>query len=177
MRDALNLFGERSLTLVAALFDSGAAAARAAGLLQRRQEGERCAVMVVEPNDPRLGRKMEPESTGIWHTLLRTHGKLGAIGLVLGALVGAALVAADWPAAAESPYMTVAMAAVYGVFAGMLLAGLLTLRPDRGRVIARVREATSHGRWAVVAHPRSPEQAEVAREALTGEGGEVLQSL
>lgn len=177
MRDALNLFGERSLTLVAALFDSGAAAARAAGLLQRRQEGERCAVMVVEPNDPRLARKMEPESNGIWHTLLRTHGKLGAIGLMVGALAGTVLVAADWPAAAESPFMTIAMAAVYGVFVGMLVAGLLTLRPDRGRVIARVREATGHGRWAVVAHPRSPEQAAVARDELAGAGGDVLRSL
>lgn len=118
MRAAMNLFGERSLTLVAALFDNGTAAARAAGSLQRQQRGERCPVLVVEPNDPRLGRKLEPESTGIWHTLLRSHGRLGLVGTVAGAIAGAVLVAAGWDAAASSPAMTIVIAAVYGLFCG-----------------------------------------------------------
>lgn len=177
MRAAMNLFGERSLTLVAALFDNGTAAARAAGSLQRQQRGERCPVLVVEPHDPRLGRKLEPESRGIWQTLLRSHGKLGAAGLVVGAAVGALLVASGWAAAEASPGMTVGVAALYGLFAGLLLAGLLTLRPDRGRVISSVRDATAHGRWAVVAHPRSAEEADEAREALAREGGDVIRSL
>lgn len=177
MRNAMNLFGERSLTLVAALFDNGVAAARAAGNLQRHQQGERCAVMVVEPHDPRLGRKLEPESTGIWHTMLRTHGKLAVLGALVGALIGAVLLMSDWAAADAAPVMTMAMSTIYGAFAGGLLAGLLTLRPDRSRVIADVRDATDHGRWAVVAHPRSPEQADAARRWLASEGGDVLQSL
>lgn len=177
MRAAMNLFGERSLTLVAALFDNGTAAARAAGSLQRQQRGERCPILVVEPHDPRLGRKLEPESSGIWHTLLRTHGKLAVLGAAVGAVVGAALLAAGWDAAEASPNMTVAIAAVYGAFAGMLVAGLLTLRPDRSRVISSVRNATEHGRWAVVAHPRSAEEADAAREALAREGGDVIRSL
>lgn len=177
MRAAMNLFGERSLTLVAALFDNGTAAARAAGSLQRQQRGERCPVLVVEPNDPRLGRKLEPESTGIWHTLLRSHARLAVLGVVAGAVVGAVLVAGGWDAAGASPGLTIAVAAAYGLFAGLLLAGLLTLRPDRSRVIHSVRAATEHGRWAVVAHPRSAEEAAAARAALAREGGDIVQSL
>lgn len=177
MRAAMNLFGERSLTLVAALFDNGTAAARAAGSLQRQQRGERCPVLVVEPNDPRLGRKLQPEPTGLWHTLLRTHGRLAVVGAVGGAILGAVLVSAGWDAAASQPGMTILIAGLYGLFAGLLAAGLLNLRPDRGRVIHSVRDATAHGRWAVVAHPRSTEEANAARQALAREGGDVIGSM
>lgn len=174
MRAAMHLFGERSLTLVAALFDNGTAAARAAGSLQRQQRGERCPVLVVEPNDPRLGRKMTPEPTGLWHTLLRSHARLAVMGVAAGAVIGAVLVAGDWDVADAAPGLTIVTAMAYGLLVGLLLAGLRAWGPDRGRVIHCVRDATARGRWAVVAHPRSAEEAEAARQALAREGGDIV---
>ena len=176
MNLAMQLFGERSLTLVAATFGDRGSAVRAADAL-RALSSRKLGIFLIAPRDPRLGRKMEPESRGIWHTLLRSHGWLGLLGAVAGLAGGAAALFAGWPAALGSPAATVGLGAVYGLFAGMLAAGLLTLRPDRARVIAQVREASDDGHWSVVSHPVSAQDAEVARDTLATGGGHVMRSL
>jgi len=58
-----------------------------------------------------------------------------------------------------------------------MLAGLLTLRPDRSRVTLSIRRRSRAGKWAVVAHPTSPEQSERAVARLRKAGGAVIRSL
>lgn len=171
---SLSPFGERSLTLVAGIFGDDRAAAAGAATLRRQMPS--AAIAVVQPHDPELARKLEPEQRGIWRTLVRAHMWLGALGLVAG-LGFAALLTATWPAAAASPGFTTTACAVFGLFAGGLAGGLLTLRPDHDRVIMRVRADTDGGRWAVVAHPLDQDQAEQARATLADAGGEVVRSL
>jgi hypothetical protein len=176
MNPAMRLFGERSLTLVAATFGDRGSAVRAADAL-RALSSRKLGIFLVSPRDPRLGRKMEPESHGIWHTLLRSHAWLGLLGPVVGLVAAALVLATGWPAALASPNATLAVGAVYGIFVGLLAAGVLTLRPDRARVIAQVREASDQGHWSVVSHPVSAHDAEVARDTLATGGGHVMRSL
>ena len=171
------LFAERSLTLVAALFAEPAAARRAAETLRERLHAGEREVSVVAPGDPDIARKLEPEQAGIWRTLKRSHLVLGALGFGLGLLLAAALVVGGWPAAVASPWATTAVCAGFGSIAGMLLAGLLTLRPDHAVVIRKLRHELERGRCAVVAHPRDASAASAASAALEAAGGEVVRSI
>ena len=171
----LGLFGERSLTLVAANFRNGKDAARAASALRRMMPA--AEVDIVQPGEPDLARTMEPDQRGIWRTLLRTHLVLGVTGPVVGVAVALGLVWAGWAGAVSSPWLTGLFLATIGGFVGMMVAGLLTLRPDHARVIHHVRQAVRRGQWAVVAHPADQTQADEARAELETAGGEVMRSL
>jgi hypothetical protein len=173
---AHSLFGESSVTVVAAVFTDAPSAFRAADLLRAREAASDLMVDVVHPGDGDLIEKLEPDSRGIFLTALRAHAWLGIAFLLVGTLAGIALLAAGWPAAVASPMLTLLFTSVIGGFAGLMLGGLLTLRPDRGAVIRRVREASRRGRWAVVAHPVDLQQAQLARRQLSTAGGWVVSS-
>ena len=170
------LFGERSLTLVAAVFDDRGSALRAFHAL-RAMSSRKLGIALITPSDPRLARKMEPESRGIWHTLIRSHAWLALAGAAAGLVLAALLLAVGWPAALASPRATVGLGGIFGMFVGVLVAGLLTLRPDRARVTTKVREASEDGYWSVVAHPVSAHEAAVAQDVLSMAGGHVMRSL
>lgn len=169
------LFGERSLTLVAASFDSRFDADAAADSLRRTGEldGE---VAVVGPSDRQVARTMEPEQAGIWRTAVRSHVTLGAAGLVLGLMLGGLLIA-SWAAAAASPGFTLLFLGMMGLFSGGMWAGVLTLRPDHGWVIRRIRRALFLHRWAVVVRPLSEHAAQRATGTLRAHGAQPMRSL
>ena len=79
--------GEVSNSKVAAVLDSKAAALQAADALRRTLHLKDSQVRVVAPHDPRAGKKLEPESKGIFSTMLRAHFWLGLLGAVLGAVL------------------------------------------------------------------------------------------
>jgi hypothetical protein len=170
-----SLFAERSSTLVAATFRDRAAAVDAASALQAHMP--QAEVDLVRPQDKDFARKMEPDSQGIWRTAIRSHVVLGLIGMGLGAACAATLVGVGWPAAVESPVLAALFLSNLGLFAGLMLAGLLTLRPDRGRVTLAIRRRNRAGQWAVVAHSTSPAQLERAVLSLQKSGGTVVRSL
>lgn len=167
----LGLFGERSLSLVAANFRNANDAARAAGALRRMMPA--AEVDVVRPGDPDRARSMAPDRRGIWQTLLRTRFVLGMSGPLAGVLVALGLV---WAGAVSSPWPTGLFLAAIGGFVGVMVAGLLGLRPDHARVIHHVRRAVRQGQWAVVAHPVDQAQASEAMAELETAGGEVMRT-
>jgi len=65
----------------------------------------------------------------------------------------------------------------FGGLIGLLLGGLLTARPDHVRVIATVRRAIRKGRWAVVIHPVSQRQLDLAMRELRTHSSRVVHSL
>jgi len=160
----VSLLGERSLTLVAATFPNRASAVDAATALQA--ELPQTEVDLIHPHDVHLARKLEPESQGIWRTASRSHLMLGLAGLVLGAGVAATLIGIGWPAAVKSPMLATLFLSNLGLFVGLMVAGLLTLRPDRSRVVTSIRKRSLSGDWAVVAHPTGPSQSELAVVSL-----------
>lgn len=171
------LFGERSLTVIAAAFkDSVTARATAANLARRLGHEGAAQVAVVEPEDNRVAVKVEPHSEGIMRTAVRSHLVLGLMGLAAGLAVGMGAVHGNWAGAAQAPALTVIVAGVLAMFAGMLLAGLLTLRPDHGVVADEVQRAAAAGLWTVVAHPRTHAEALASTALLTAAGGRLVRS-
>lgn len=172
MRWQQALFGERSLTKVAALFVDRASAETAASQLLQGAGFSAPQVRLLGPETGSLrdrdllARQVEPEPDGIWRTILRAHLTLG----LLGGLAGTLLFAGWWLSGAaairSTPFMAWVSMAGFGATFGLLIGGLLSMRPDHGRVISRVRRALRHGRWAVVVHPTDPEQTRLALARL-----------
>ena len=171
------LFHESSLTKVAALFgramDARAAAER---LIQHGRFPER-QVKVVGPGDAMLDRKLEPEADGIFGTMIKAHAVLGIAGLFVGLLFAGVLLLSGVSFAVASPYSTAIVAGFFGLVGGLLLGGLVTLRPDHDVLIAEVGDAVREGHWAVVAHPRNRNQERHAVDVLAHSGGKVVQTL
>ncbi|MCC6171297.1 MAG: riboflavin biosynthesis protein RibA [Gammaproteobacteria bacterium] len=168
-------FAEKSLTLVAAAFDRRGQAERAAAAL-RSSPGLAGTVRLVAPCEGGLGRKFEPEQEGIWRTALRSHLLLGVLGLALGLVVTAGLLAVPWPPAEDSPLYTALFSAMMGGFVGLMFAGVLTLRPDHSAVIDAVRPQIEDGAWAVIVRPCDADAARRAFAALRDHGGETYRS-
>jgi hypothetical protein len=160
------VFGERSLSKVGAVFADASEARRAADELVRHYGLEAEQVRVVAPGDPGLSRKLEPEQTGIAMTLVKTHVLLGASGLVLGLVLATILVLTDVAAFASNPAYVFLVCAFFGAIFGMLLGGLLSLRPDHDHLINRVRKASRKGQWSVVVHAKDHDEEKRAKDAL-----------
>lgn len=176
------LFGERSLTKVAAVFENRGLAETA--ILRLRQESgmEASQVNLVGPDDMAgvvdapLSRKLEPERTGIAFTLIRTHLLTGAIGVAAGGLLYIGFRVMDHPAVVSSPFLSLGLMLFYGAVFGMMFGGLLSLRPDHYRVTAAVRKAIQRGRWAVVSHPVNQEQTQLTMNEMHRRSNQVVRS-
>lgn len=173
--DTFSLIGERSSTLIAGSFTSAWEAHAMAGSM-RRDPHMKGLVSVLGPNDPQVDRKLEPETRGIWRTLVRSHVVCGALGLATG-VVSAVVLMALWPAASASPWFAVLFIGSMGLFVGLLLGGLVTLRPDHGWVADRVRSWLHQGRIALVVHPVDEAAARLAFEQLSSAGASPVRSL
>ncbi|MFT4172973.1 MAG: hypothetical protein QM639_10475 [Rhodocyclaceae bacterium] len=171
------LFGERSLTIVAALFDSLEAARSAAERVRNSSGMQAGQVKLVAPADPSFDAKLEPEQTGIAHTLIRTHVILGTVGLAAGVLIALALQYAGIPLFSQNVARSLFMLGVLGLFFGLMFGGFLSLRPDHDMVIEKVRWGSATGRWAVVTHPVSSAQKKEAEAVLRAEHGDLIESL
>lgn len=177
MRTDGPVFGERSFSKVAALFADEATARELAAQLRSEFGLTEQQVQVVTPTDPRPGRKIEPDSRGIWRTAIKAHITFGLLGILAGLVLLMILWSMGIGAIRSSPWAAggalVFFGAVFGLFAG----GLVTLRPDQDVLINEVREAIDNGRFAVVANPDSHEQRERITTMLEAASGEVVGTL
>lgn len=166
------IFGERSLTKVAAVFDSRGKAQTAVMHLRQAAGMKESQVQLVGPDDTAgvvdapLSRKLEPEQSGIWHTLIRTHVVTGSIGAIAGGLLSLGLMLAGNNAILSSPLLSLGVMIFFGGIFGLMIGGVLTLRPDHYRVMAFVRKAIKRGRWAVVSHPVNHDQTTLIMNEL-----------
>lgn len=173
------VFGERSLTKVAGIYATRekAEAART-GLLNAGFAAGR--VVVLTPEDARhrsrgrLARKLEPETHGIWKTILRAHAVAGGIGLLLGVGLWAALLFAGNVLVTSSRVLSLTALAFLGAAFGGMAGGLISLRPDHAALITSLRAALRNGRHAVVAHPLTEDGAKAA-EAVLQPGAERIE--
>jgi hypothetical protein len=177
------IFGERSLTKVAGLFASKSLAESVAARLKQAGGLDDPQVYLVGPPDgaavssPAFSRKLEPEQAGIWRTLIRAHVVFGMLGVVAGALLYLVFLTVDNAAVESTPGMSLAIMLSFGGIAGLLFGGLMTARPDHYRVISAVRRAVRQGRWAVVIHPLTQHQIDVAMRELRARSVRVVRSL
>lgn len=158
------LFGERSLTKIAGIFETRSKAETTALRLRQAAGMSEAQVKLVGPQDtmgvvdPPLSRKLEPESSGIWRTILRAHLVTGIIGMTMGALLYLSLRLAGNESVLSHPLLALVVMLFFGGIFGLLFGGLLSLRPDHYRVMAAVRRAIKRGRWAVISHPVNHDQ-------------------
>ena len=177
------LFGEHSLTKIAAIFDSRGRAETTALRLRQAAGMSDAQIKLVGPQDmvgivdAPLSRKLEPESMGIWHTVLRAHLVTGLIGMALGALLYLGLRLMDNDAVLTHPILMLFVMLFFGMIFGLLLGGLLSLRPDHYRVMAAVRKAIKRGGWAVISHPVNPDQTREVINELQRHRVNVVRSL
>lgn len=166
MSNLKGLTGERSDHKLAAVFADQAPARVAADAVRAATGLGDPAVRVVAPGDAESGRALEPESHGIWRTLIRAHVWLGVLGVVGGALIFAILMAMDIAfIVANAGWAFVLLVALGGV-GGLLLGGLVTLRPDHVPFILEARRALDEGKCVVVVHAPDEATLSQAREEL-----------
>lgn len=176
-------FGEQSLTKIAAIFDSRGRAETTALRLRQAAGMSEAQIKLVGPQDTAgivdapLSRKLEPESTGIWHTILRAHLVTGLMGMALGALFYLGLWMMGHPSVLSHPLLMLFVSLFFGTIFGSLLGGLLSLRPDHYRVMAAVRKAIKRGCWAVISHPVNPDQTREVINELQRHRVNVVRSL
>ena len=177
------MFGEKSLTKVVALYDDKASAEAMVGRVLRLPGMEPTQVRLLSQADLKthradlFGRKMEPEQRGIFQTAFRAHMVAGFGGFVLGLLLYAYWMNTGHPMITSSPMLAFIAIVGFATTFGLLLGGLVTLRPDHVRVITQVRSALRKGRWALVVHPTVSHQTQLAQELLEGSGAKVLRTL
>lgn len=169
--------GERSNSKVAAVFPNEATARAAAARVHSTLQLSDAQVQVITPADHRPGRKLEPESHGIVRTIIRAHVRLGLLGAVAGGVAFGVLWAMGLPMIVNSAALAAAVMVAFGAVAGLMLGGLVSLRPDHDLYINKVHDALGEGRSAVVVHAFSRAQNAQAEDLLKGASGEVVSTL
>ncbi len=177
MTAATAITGEASSSKLAAVFRDPSAARAAAQAVAAELALAPEQVNVITPSEPHAGRKLEPEEGGIWHTLLRAHLRLGVVGSTAGLLLFAVLFGLGVQLIVSAPILSAVVLLFFGAMAGLMLGGLVTLRPDHDRYIDAARHAMAHGETTVVVHAFSSAQRERAAELLQRQGGKVTSTL
>lgn len=162
---------------IAAVFINESEALNAAEQLRRNTRIRDAQIFIINPHDPRTGKGLEPEDKGIWKTLVRSHIWLGIAGAIAGLLFFALLMAIGIPFVVDNAYTTALILFVFGVVGGMMLGGLMTLRPDHEAYLINAREALKEGKFVVAVHAASSEQQEEAEKILNPEAKDTTSSL
>ena len=171
------LTGEMSNSKVAAVFTHAAQANAVATQLRSALQLSDAQVQVITPADRKPGRKLEPESHGIFRTIVRAHVRLGLLGAVAGAVAFGVLWAMELPLIVNSAVLAAAVMVAFGAVAGLMLGGLVSLRPDHDLYINKVYDALGEGHSAVVVHAFSRAQMAQAEDLLKAASGEVVSTL
>jgi hypothetical protein len=169
--------GELSNSKVAAVFPNEVVALQAGQEVAAVLSLGSAQVQVIGPAEHHPGRILEPESRGIFRTIVLAHVRLGIAGAVIGLLAFAGLYAAGLPFIVNSPVAAALVLLFFGWIGGLMLGGLVSLRPDHDRYIEATRDAMDAGKTTVVVHAFSAEQAGQAAEVLRAQGGEVTSTL
>lgn len=166
------IFGERSLTKVAGIYSTVHGAEDARARVLRGGAWADGQVVLLTPADAKTSRrgimakKMEPESGGIWRTILRAHLFTALVGIAVGAGAWGSLMYTGNGLISGSPGLSLIAFAFFGTVFGLMLGGLISLRPDHTRLITVVRSALRSGQWVAVVHPFDEKQAEEAVDLL-----------
>lgn len=171
------IFGEESLSKVAAIFPDRQSATHAAAMARRELGLQEAQVQLVVPGDRKLHRKLEPEEKGVMFTAIKSHITLGLAGLLAGAVLFWILYAMDIRAIQAQPVVAALVICGFALTFGLFAGGLVTIRPDRDVFNMRVIGAIGDDRYAVVVHTARHEDVARAVELLESASGEVLRTL
>lgn len=134
-------------------------------------------ISLISPHDVNYERKIEPDTKKVGRSLFKTHLVGGITGAGLG-MIGGIILGMYGPTYAQaSPELTVLALSVLGLFGGLLVAGLVFLRPDQDAVVNETRQATDEAKWVVVVRTKNHQQTEQAKSLLDKSADSVSSSL
>lgn len=177
MKQEMGLTGEASDHKVAGIFSEGDQARSCAEKLLASMELSQAQVVVLKPGDTVEGSVLEPESRGIWHTLIRAHVWLALAGAVVGLIVFFLLLALDVAFAVDNRAATLIALVAFCTIGGAMLGGAVTLRPDHAPYLVKVREALNDQRHVVLVHATDQGQMQAAKDTLDQQAEETVSTL
>lgn len=123
-------------------------------------------IKMVRPDDSNISKKIEPESHGIAKTIVKSHGWLGLIGMVVGILIATFLVSSGPEMTQSSPMFTYLVFIFFGLIFGMMLAGLISIRPDHDPLITKTVEASQEQSWTIVVQTDDRDDIDLVKQLL-----------
>ncbi|QCO67574.1 riboflavin biosynthesis protein RibA [Luteimonas yindakuii] len=169
--------GEISNSKIAAVFDTAAAARDAATAAISAMDLHPTQVKVITPDEPDASIKLEPEGRGIWRTIVIAHLRLGLFGAAAGAIAFAIMMWIGVPFVVQSPVAAALVTIAFATVGGLMLGGLVAMRPDHDRYVDATRTAMAARRTTVIVHARSREEQQQAKDFMSGRGGDVTGTL
>lgn len=134
-------------------------------------------VMLIEPDDSEFSRKLEGDSKAIGKMMWYSHLLLGVAGLAVGLITAYLLVNIGPALTRQNPVATYIALISPGIFIGLFVAGLLSLRPDRTQLIEVVRQALKARQYAVVVNMREGQSVATVRKYFSSHGNPVVESI
>lgn len=134
-------------------------------------------INVVKPDDSAISKKIEPDSQGIAKTIVKSHGWLGLIGVIAGILIATILVFSGPEMTQSSPLFTYLVFIFFGLLFGMMLAGMISIRPDHDPLITKTIEASHEHHWTVTVQTEEHEEITLIKQLLGGSAISMSESL
>ncbi len=165
MKRDMGLTGERSNHKLAGIFPDAEQAEQCRKRIEASTETP-LVIDILNAESGALGRRLEPESRGIWHTLVRSHVWLAMAGAGAGLIIFALMVFMNVAFVVQNLLPAAALLVFFCAVGGAMIGGLVTLRPDHSVFNAAVSSALSENRHVVIVHPTTSAQIESARACL-----------
>lgn len=157
---------ERYSRKVASEFASKSLAERTVQTLIEESGFERAQVAVVEPDDPALSRKVEPETRAIGARVAIIHLAWVTMGFLVG-LAAAWLLVNLGPALTQSsPRLTYLALLLVCTMTGFALGTVQSLQPGHDHLVNKTRSAMESGHWTVVVHCADDDEKDRAKRAM-----------
>ena len=172
----LHIIDESHPGKVAGVFEQKSSAQQAVNALQNEGGFSSEEVDLIAPNDANFGEKVEPDNKGIAGTFLGSHIILGCGGLVVGLILAGVLSVFGPALTASSPLMVFIALPTLGVFIGLLIAGIFSLRPDHDGIINQTRDATNHHQWTVVVQVKDDVQIQKVKKLMQASAKSLAES-
>lgn len=166
MKNDVHITGETFAHKVAAVFENEADAKAAAAEIVRETSLADTQIFVVGPNDRHPGWELEPEDRGIWKTFVRAHIWLGFFGMVFGVVLFFVLYGLSIGFVVANPLASIAIFVSFSGIFGMMLGGLITLRPDHMPYVSVATSALRRRKYVVAVHATSLSQLNEAKAQL-----------
>ncbi|TVQ41670.1 MAG: hypothetical protein EA370_01425 [Wenzhouxiangella sp.] len=131
----------------------------------------------LRPGDQVDGAVLEPESRGIWLTLIRAHVWLALAGAVAGVLVFGILYALGVAFVVQNAWAAALLLMFFSAVGGGLLGGAVTLRPDHTPYLVKVQAALRDDRHVLLLHLDSQEQLAAVKSCLDACADETVATL
>jgi hypothetical protein len=169
--------GEQFEHKVAGIFGQADMARQAEQQLRQAAGIDERHIHWLDADTAHPGRRLEPDSQGIWRTLVRSHVWLGLIGAGLGLVAFAVLWLIGVGFVVGNPAWSAGLLVAFSALGGLLLGGVLTLRPDHTPYLLRTREAIEQGAPVLAVEAESRQQMHSIEAVLREHGARTVTTL